>query len=337
MIKIFVVIDDLITDENSWETHLASLLQGYVESSNIDCIVQEIRNKDLSTIKTYFQTGYIEPQDKFIFPNSWTSMTSYIRHWSENYNKPVEMIGFWSRGCYLNEDSEYRPLNDRNWRKVHERASFRCLDKSFFISEYHKEQFRIYVSKHVFPERLNVIQFPLDYLDLEMSKYTSDYFKQNMLIFPWHKYSDLHEQIMYDYIRVYKDIQIIFAQEKSPLERHQLLSQISKAKVAFLPYDSPRIGKEIYECFLLGTIPLVPDIEGLRDLVPEAFRYPPEWTENIFNYSKYAPDLTSKIKELVYHYDDYKPLIKEQREYLYVNFYDSQKIIEQIFDNTNRN
>ena len=30
MIKIFVVIDDLITDENSWETHLASLLQGYV-------------------------------------------------------------------------------------------------------------------------------------------------------------------------------------------------------------------------------------------------------------------------------------------------------------------
>jgi hypothetical protein len=81
----------------------------------------------------------------------------------------------------------------------------------------------------------------------------------------------------------------------------------------------------------------VPDIEGLRDLVPEPFRYPPEWTESIFNYSKYAPDLTSKIKELVYHYDDYKPLIKEQREYLYVNFYDSQKIIEQIFDNTNRN
>jgi hypothetical protein len=170
-----------------------------------------------------------------------------------------------------------------------------------------------------------------------MSKYTSDYFKQNMLIFPWHKYSDLHEQIMYDYIRVYKDIQIIFAQEKSPLERHQLLSQISKAKVAFLPYDSPRIGKEIYECLLLGTIPLVPDIEGLRDLVPEPFRYPPEWTESIFNYSKYAPDLTSKIKELVYHYDEYKPLIKEQQEYLYVNFYDSQKIIEQIFDNTNRN
>ena len=140
----------------------------------------------------------------------------------------------------------------------------------------------------------------MDYLDLEMSKYTSNYYKQDMLIFPWHKYSDLHEQIMYDFIRVYNDIQIIFAQEKEPMERRQLLTQISKAKVAFLPYDSPRIGKEIYECFLLGTIPLVPDIEGLRDLVPDEFRYPPEWTENIFNYSKFAPDLTSKIKDLIY-------------------------------------
>ena len=41
MTKIFVVIDSLITDENSWEPHFASLLQGYVESSNLDYLVQE--------------------------------------------------------------------------------------------------------------------------------------------------------------------------------------------------------------------------------------------------------------------------------------------------------
>ena len=128
MKKIFVIIDPLITDENSWESHLTSILLGYIESSNQESkyLVQEVT--DLSLVKQYFQTGYINVNDKFVFPNAWTSMTTYVKHWSENYQIPVNMIGFWSRGCYINQDSEYRPLNNRNWRKVYERASFRCLD-----------------------------------------------------------------------------------------------------------------------------------------------------------------------------------------------------------------
>jgi hypothetical protein len=332
MKRVYVVIDPLITDENSWESHLASILHGYVESTKPDEF-EVVQITDPSLIKQHFQNGVITPDDLFVFPNAWTSMTVYVRHWSENYQVPVKMIGFWSRGCYLNLDSEYRPLNDRNWRKVHERASFRCLDKSFFISEFHKEQFRIYVSKFVFPERLNVMPFPLEYLVLDMSLYKDSYFKQSMVIFPWNKYSTLQEQIVYDFIRVYKDIKVIFAQERLPLTRDQLLNQVAKAKVAFLPYDSPNIGKEIYECFLLGTIPLVPDIEGLKDLVPLDFRYPPEWTANIFNYSKFAPDLTGKIKHLIENYDFYIPLIKEQQTHLFETFYDSEPIIKEIFGN----
>jgi hypothetical protein len=337
MKKIFVVIDPLITDENSWESHLSSMLHGYVEASEQEDDYQIQQVTDLSLIKTYFQTGYITSEDKFVFPNAWSTMTIYVKHWSENYDIPVEMIGFWTRGCYINQDPEYRPMNDRNWRKVHERASFRCLDKSFFISEFHKEQFRIYVSKFVFPERLNITAFPLDYLDLEMSAYRDGYFKQNVLIFPWDKYTDIQEQIMYDFIRVYKDIKIVFAQENVPITRHQLLTQISRSKVAFLPYDHPNIGKEIYECLLLGTIPLVPDIEGFEDLVPHEFRYPAEWTNNIFNYSKYAPDLISKIKDLIDNYDSYQSLINDHKSYLYETYFDSEKIIHQIFGNTERN
>lgn len=333
MKKIFVIIDPLITDENSWESHLTSILHGYIESSNQESkyLVQEIT--DLSLVKQYFQTGYINTNDKFVFPNAWTSMTTYVKHWSENYQIPVNMIGFWSRGCYINQDSEYRPLNNRNWRKVYERASFRCLDKSFFISKFHKEQFRIYVSKFVFPERLNVMPFPLEYLTLEMALYKDSYYKQNMIIFPWNKYSEFQEQIVYDFIRVFKDVKVIFAQERVPLTREQLLNQISKAKIAFLPYDSPNIGKEIYEYLLLGTIPLVPDIEGFKDLLPAEFRYPQEWTSNIFNYSKFAPDLIFKIKYLIENYDSYIPLIKEYQVNLFENFYDSEPIIKEIFGN----
>jgi len=334
MITIYVISDNLVTEPNSWETHLASILQGYIEANKLDTYtIKDISS--LSDIKELFKTKAIQTDDKFIFPNAWGSSATYIKHWSEYYNIPVETIGMWSRGCFINDDKEFRPIGNRDWRKVFERASFRCLDKSFFISEYFKEQFRIYVSKFVFPDRLGVIAFPLDYLELEMALYKNKHYKQDMIIFPWNSYTPLQEQIMYDFVRVFKNMQIIFAQEKSPLERHQLLTQIQKSKVAFLPYDYPNIGAEIYECLLLGTIPLVPDLEGLRDFVPMEFRYPPEWTETIFNYSKYAPDLTSKIKDLTDNYTMYVPLINNQLEHLFETHYDSEKIIEQIFGNSN--
>ena len=334
MKQIYVIIDNLVSEPDAWETHFASVLQGYIEAKQItDYEVVEVF--ELSSIKNKFESKEMQSGTKFIFPNAWTSSTTYIKHWSELYNIPIETIGLWSRGCFINEDEEFRPVGNRDWRKVFERASFRCLDKSFFISEYHKEQFRIYVSKFVFPDRLNVIPFPLDYLELEMSLYKDKFYKQDMIIFPWAKYTQLQEQIMYDFIRVYSNMQIIFAQEKSTLERPQLLTQMSKAKIAFLPYSYPNIGKEIYECLLLGTIPLVPDLEAFSDLVPMEFRYPPEWTETIFNYSRYAPDLTSKIKELTSNYSSYTPLIRNQVEHLFENYYDSEKIIEQIFGNSN--
>lgn len=331
----YVVIDPLITDEHSWETHLPSILLGYIESNNLTtCRVEEISN--LEYIKTLFQKKKITSNDVFIFPNAWTSMTNYVKHWSENYRVQPEMIGFWSRGCYINLDSEFRPFRDRNWRKVYERSNFRCLDRSYFIDEYHKEQFRIYVSKRVFPERLNVIAFPLEYLNLELAPLKDIYYKQNMIIFPWNKYTTIHEQIVYDFIRVFREYKVIFAQEKSTLPRTQLLTQIAKSKVAFLPYDSPDIGKEIYECLLLNTIPLVPDIKGLETKVPEIFRYPPEWTESIMSYTHYADQLTTKIRNFIEEFEIMKPAILSQLHYSYEKFYDSEPIVRLIFGDAKR-
>lgn len=330
MVKIYIVVDKIISEPNSWETHLASLLHGYVEASDMtDYVIEEIT--DLSVIKKYFEEYKITNEDKFIFPNAWTNATVYIRHWSELYKVTPTMIGFWSRGCYINDDYEFRPCGDRNWRKVFERSSFRCLDRSYFVSEYFKEQFRIYVSKFVFPERLSIMPFPLDYLSLETDAYKADFYKQDMIVFPWSKYSEFHEQIMYDFKRVFKNVQIIFAQENEPIPRYQLLNQLAKAKIAFLPYKAPNIGKEIYECILLGAIPLIPDVEGLEDFVPAEFRYPVEWTSSIFNYTIYAPELTAKIKDLIDNYDQYKAILDTQQEYLTNKYYTSEPIINLIF------
>ena len=78
-------------------------------------------------------------------------------------------------------------------------------------------------------------------------------------------------------------------------------------------------------------------IEGLKDLVPTEFRYPVEWTNTIFNYSKFGPDLTNKIKDLIDNFSLYEPLIKNQEKHNFKNYYDSEKFIKEIFGNQNKN
>lgn len=331
MTTIYVILDTLVIDDNSWECHVASILHGYIEACELETKYNVVTYTDLSTVQQLFKTKIIKKNDIFVFPNAWTASTVHIKNWSEQMSIPIKMIGYWSRGCYINNDLDYRPLRDRNWRKVFERASFRCLDKSFFINEYFKEQFRIYVSKNVFPERLHISQFPLEYLSLELDPIRQSFYKQDMIIYPWHSYPELHEQIVYDFIRVLPNMKIIFAQERLPMERNQLMQQIARSKIAFLPYQYPNIGKEIFECFLLKTIPLVPNYEAFKGIVPEQFQYPFEWTQNIFNYCAYAPMLTEKIIELTTHYEEYEPLIQDTCDMLFDKYYSSESLIKEIF------
>lgn len=329
--NVWVVIDKLSIEEDGWETHLTSVIQGYVDAKYINARVEEVTEENLFKIESHFKTKYITDKDVFVFPNAWTGMTTRIKHWSELYNRPVKMIGLWSRGCYLNTDPVYRPKEDRNWRKVFERSSFRCLDKSFFISEYHKEQFRIYVSKQVFPDRLSVCKFPMDYLTMTLADKALDHFKQDIIVYPWENTFGLDEKIIYDFIRAFKNYKVIFAQEKGRMSKEQLLNQIAPAKIAFLPYLHPTIGQEIYECCILGTIPLVPDIDGISHLVPDEFRYPPHWTSNILNYCMYAPQLIDKMNNLITDYDRHSYSLELHTQHLTNEYFDSEEILNEIF------
>jgi hypothetical protein len=331
MRTVYIVIDKLLTEEDSWETNLTSLLQGYVEASAISNFkIEEVH--DTIKVKSLFETKTVKPKDIFIFTNAWTASIQYIKHWSESYKTPVTMLGFWSKGCFINSDPEFRPLNDRSWRKLHETTNMKCLDKSFFLNDWYKNQFQNEISRGTNSDKLQICKFPLDYLSLELSLIKDSYYKKNMVIFPWRNYNSLHEQIVYDFIRVFKKSQVIFAQENSPMQRTPLIHQMSKAKVAFLPYTHPNIGQEIYECFLLEIIPIVPDIDGFKELVPKEFRYPPEWTESIFNYCKFAPDLTGKIQTMLDSYEELKPLLLQHQERLTEHYFDSEQIIKEIFD-----
>jgi hypothetical protein len=331
MKNIFVIVDNLLLpDAESWETHTSSMLHGYVDVSNLSYAIHEI--SDLTILKEFFYSQTVKANDVILFTNAWSPAVQYIKHWAENTLTPVKMIGLWSVGTYTSNDKEYFDVKNNHWRKLHETLNAKCLDALYFITEDEKNKFRARVTNKV-DDKLGVITFPLDYLDLELASPKENFYKQNIVIFPWAKYTVLNEQIMYDFIRVFSDIKVYFAQEHQPIERRPLLNQISKSKLAFLPYTSINLGKEIYECLLLDTIPLIPNIEGLSELVPQEFTYPAEWTSDIFNYSKYAPELIDKMKSLIYDYELYTELIAITRDSLHQKLFDSEQLMQVLFGN----
>jgi hypothetical protein len=330
MRNIFVITDELlITDRDSWETNTASLLCGYVEACNLDYKIHTISN--LNEIYKEF-TNNVKKNDIFLFTNAWSPIITYVKHWSELRSIKVKMLGMFHVGSYTDFDQNYTPLKDKKWRISHEHEVAKCLDKLYFISDVELGKFCTEI-KGIGTTHCKVIAFPLDYLDLELSSPKENFYKQDIVIFPWENYTLFHEQILYDFIRVFKNIKVYFAQEHQPIDRRPLLNQMAKSKLAFLPYTSSNIGKEVYECLLLETIPLVPDTGVFKTLVPDEFRYPLEWTTNIFNYSKYAENLTNKIKELIYNYDNYIKLIQQTQEYLNKKYFNSEQLMQEIFVN----
>lgn len=332
MKNIYVVVDKIFTDEYSWECQVPALLQGYIDSTDIQGY-QISQLCDAQEVKHIYQNRLVTKSDTFICTNGWSPLVSYIRHLAEVIKIKPRILSFWTNGCFNNTDEVFRPLNDRNWRKVYERGHHRCSDKSFFCSEFFKEQFRIYVAKRVFVDRLHVMPFPLDYLLGELEEFRESFYKTDVILFPWGKesYNIMQEQIIYDVIRVFRDKQVIFAQENDPMPRDQLLRQIARAKCVFLPYSSPNIGKEIYECLILGAVPLVPSLPGFTDMLPKEFLYPAEWTNTIFNYCTHAPKLIEKISDIVDNFGNYVNLISETEQHLSKTRFSSDNFIKEIF------
>ena len=57
--NVWVVIDKLSIEEDGWETHLTSVIQGYVDAKYINARVEEVTEENLFKIESHFKTKYI--------------------------------------------------------------------------------------------------------------------------------------------------------------------------------------------------------------------------------------------------------------------------------------
>ena len=328
------VVSDLnhIIDKDSWETHVSSTILGYIE-----VLTQDLQDKqynvtnvtDLYSIELLIKSNVIVSDDIFVFTNAWTTNIPQIKSWCEYYEITPKMYGFWHQDIVSAPDHTYP------WRKSFNLSICKCLHGNFFICEEHARAFKRSISKDL--KSIQVCKFPMEYLGLEVGKLKNNFKKSDMLVFPFYNWEEYHESIFYDWKRTLKGVQPVFCNEKERLTRSHLMNQLATAKVAWLPYDMPNLGQQIYECLLVGTIPMVPDLPKLQKFVPKEFMYPAEWTTNVLKYAKHAPDLIGMIYEFTNNYEAYKELIDHQVEYLTEHYYDSEEFLEKIFGNLNKN
>lgn len=327
--KVYIVIDPITTEPEGWEWGMASNLQGYLDIKNLPWEVEQV--SDIAALERKFKSGEVKPKSMFIYPNAWSSYPMLIKHWSEVYKVKIYTFGFWSKGCFIANHPVYRPVFNRNWRKAFERSIHRSINVSFFVNEYFLEKFRTVVAKNIHRYRLKIGSFPMDHLRIEMAEYYTP-FKKDAIVYPWPYYSDLEEKILYDLKRVFAGkIQVIILQEEMNLTKEQALKMIARCKVVMMPFNYPVIGKEFYEMFLLGVIPSVPMIHSITEFVPKEFSYDPNWTKSIFDYAAAAKEYTSYLEDLVVNFDKHQVTLDNHVEYLSNNYYNSEKIFDNIF------
>lgn len=328
------VVSDLnhIIDSNSWETNVSSTILGYIEvlSQDLqDSIYNVINITDICSIELLIKSNAISSDDIFVFTNAWSSNIPMIKSWCEYHDITPKMYGFW------HHDTVSAPGHTYPWRKAFNLAICKCLHGNFFICQDDLNAFKSSINKDL--KALQVCKFPLDYLGLELAKTKNNTGKNDMIVFPFYHWDEYHESIFYDWKRTLKGVQPVFCNEKERLTRDHLINQIAAAKVAWLPYDTPNLGQQIYECLLVGTIPLVPNLPKLEKFVPNEFMYPAEWTTNVLKYSKHAPDLIAMIYEFTNNYNSYKELIDYQIDLSTSQLYDSEQFLLKIFGNYNKN
>lgn len=327
---IYIVHDDFNYDPFNWESKIVDYVTEYISTNNLQFDIKEIIGA--KQLKQELNRKKFTSYDKIIFPNAWSSMPIYTKHLIEN-NKTVAptTYGFWRRGSFINADEKYRPIWNRDYRKSFERSIHRCLDKSFFLTDLHVNQFRHFICRpKLKPWRAIKCNFPLQHIPGEIRETLTDV-KQDLIVFPFKNPTELEDKIVYDFKRVLAPAIAHSINEEGQLTREQYLYQAQSAKIMFLPLHYETIGQFIYEAYALKCIPVVPDIEYYKDWVPDEFRYDPKITFNIYNYTQYAAELTDKIKYLLDNYTQYTTVLEDKLNYL-TNTYYTTEFLNFIFD-----
>ncbi|WP_279356200.1 hypothetical protein [Methylobacterium indicum] len=211
---------------------------------------------------------------------------------------PVRLIGLFHAGHYDPNDFLGRIASgDAAWAKAMERALFEAYDVSVFATQAHAELFRSGVGVAADDERVTVCGWPMEYLAAELQPHLGQP-RENIVLFPHRPAPEKQPKIFKDLARSFPEWQFVACQDRALSKRdyHDLLA---RSRVVFSCSLQETLGIGCYEGVLAGAVPVVPDRLSYREMYPQGFRYPAEWTASWEAYQRHKRALVAHLSAVL--------------------------------------
>lgn len=258
------------------------------------------KNTQINQIAEYFQDGIIQPGDKFIFPDAWHPGIIQVRYMSDLLDIPVEIHSIWHAGSYDPNDFLGRKVKNKSWSYSFEKSLYFASDKNYFATEYHRNLFQRQLGlsyENDFIGKGFVVGLPFDYLEEKLLPFRNQP-KENIILFPHRTSSEKQPEIFEDLAKELPEYEFIFCQNQD-LTKDEYHALLGRSKMVFSANLQETLGISVYEGWLAGSIPLIPDRLSYTEIWPEKYLYPSIWTSSWENYVAYKEELKAHIGRIM--------------------------------------
>lgn len=244
--------------------------------------------------------------DKILFTDAWNPVVIQLRYMKDLMKSPVELHGMWHAGSYDEHDFLGRAF-DKRWSYEFERSLVNALDVNYFATTFHHRLLSNTLNVNM-GTRAQIVGWPMEYLKDRLIPSKN---KKDLVLFP-HRVSDEKQPELFRRIaKALPQYEFVIAQD-TPLtkaEYHELLNQ---AKVVFSASLQETLGIGVYEGYLCGAVPIVPDRLSYSEMFmwcSRAVMYPARWTElEAARDGRNFDDLVNIIESTMEAYEDiYEP------------------------------
>jgi hypothetical protein len=247
----------------------------------------------IETIAKAFQSGDVKRGDRFLFTDAWHYGVIAVRYMSDLLEVPVKLVGLFHAGSYDPHDFLGR-INDRRWASDFERSLFHALDASCFATDFHIDMFKSGLGIDD-DSRILRCGWPMEYLPTVLEPHRGRQ-KRKLVLFPHRlapeKQVDIFRDLATEFpgyeFRVCQDTQLTKA------EYHRLLGE---ALLVFSANLQETLGIGLYEGMLCGVRPFAPDRLSYREMYPQEYLYPSEWTESFAVYRAHKAELVRSLAD----------------------------------------
>ncbi len=260
--------------------------------------------QQIQKIAELFEHNLVKDNDYFLYTDAWNPTVLQLKYMAQLNNVKIKIGGMWHAGSYDPNDFLGRQIGNDNWINHTELAMFEAYDDNFFATQYHIDLFKNkytdtaqwYSNKDKFVR----VGWPMEYLKETLSRHDTS-LKENLIVFPHRMTQEKQPDIFKDLAQQLPQYDFVFAQEKQ-LSKIQYHSLLGRAKMVFSANLQETLGISWYEATLCGALPLLPDRLSYKEIAPETFLYPSEWTINFEEYKKNRSKLIDMIQHRMENY-----------------------------------